>query len=271
VLNNVFLKGLRERRLSLSIWAVAVIAMTMLQVLLYPSIGKSFDMEAFLKNMSSTQEKAMKVFIGNINFNTPTGYLNGRLFFLMIPLLLLILAISLGSDALAGEEGRGTLDLLLSTPLCRRRAVLEKYATLCAAVLAVSIAFYIGLAVCALAVSMDISYLRMAEATFSAVLLALTFGAVALLAGAASGSKGLAIGLSAALAVGAYLINSLAAVVEGMEPWRKLSPFYYYIGDTGKSPLETGINWVHASILIGLTVVFLAATIVWFDQRDLAA
>ena len=39
----------------------------------------------------------------------------------MVPLLLLIAAIGAGAGAIAGEEERGTLDLLLSLPVSRRR------------------------------------------------------------------------------------------------------------------------------------------------------
>ena len=44
----------------------------------------------------------------------------------MVPLLLLVAAIGAGARAIAGEEERGTLDLLLSTPVSRRRLALEK-------------------------------------------------------------------------------------------------------------------------------------------------
>ena len=50
----------------------------------------------------------------------------------MVPLLLLIAAIGAGARATAGEEERGTLDLLLANPISRRRLVLEKLAALAA-------------------------------------------------------------------------------------------------------------------------------------------
>ena len=39
----------------------------------------------------------------------------------MAPLILLIFAVGAGADAVAGEEERGALDLLLAHPLRRRR------------------------------------------------------------------------------------------------------------------------------------------------------
>ena len=48
----------------------------------------------------------------------------------MVPLLLLVAAIGAGARATAGEEERGTLDLLLANPLSRRRLIAEKVAAL---------------------------------------------------------------------------------------------------------------------------------------------
>ena len=50
----------------------------------------------------------------------------------MIPLLLIIATVSAGSAAVAGEEERGTLELMLSLPRARRRLVVERLAALVA-------------------------------------------------------------------------------------------------------------------------------------------
>jgi ABC-2 type transport system permease protein len=46
-----------------------------------------------------------------------SGYLSAYLFGMMVPLLLILLAISYGARLIAGEEDRGTLDLLASLPV----------------------------------------------------------------------------------------------------------------------------------------------------------
>jgi ABC-2 type transport system permease protein len=56
-------------------------------------------------------------------------------------------------------------------------------------------------------------------------------------------------------------------VVEVLEPYRRLSPFYYFIG---ADPLKNGLNPGHAAVLIGLTVVFLVVALFAFERRDLA-
>jgi ABC-2 type transport system permease protein len=114
---------------------------------------------------------------------------------------------------------------------------------------------------------MDISLAHLAAATVSAVLLAIAYGALALLLGAATGRRALAIGVSAAAAVAAYLVNGLAPLVDGLEIPRKLSPFYHYAaGD----PLRHGLSLGHALVLVAIaaSATLLAPAI--FSRRDLS-
>ncbi len=54
------------------------------------------------------------------------GYLDAELFSFMLPLFVLVLAIGSGARAFAGEEDAGRLELVLSYPVRRSRAVLAK-------------------------------------------------------------------------------------------------------------------------------------------------
>jgi len=74
-------------------------------------------------------------------------------------------------------------------------------------------------------------------------------------------------GVAGALAVAAYFLNSLAPIVDVLEPYRKLSPFYYYIA---ADPLKNGLNLGHAAVLVGSTAVFFVASLLAFQRRDLA-
>jgi ABC-2 type transport system permease protein len=63
------------------------------------------------------------------------------------------------------------------------------------------------------------------------------------------------------------LFRSLAPLAEKLEPYRKLSPFYYYIG---ADPLVNGLNLGHVAVLLGLIVVLLAVALLAFQRRDVA-
>jgi ABC-2 type transport system permease protein len=184
---------------------------------------------------------------------------------MMVPLLFIAYTAGLGANAIAGEEEHGTLDLLLANPLPRWRVVLDKFAAMAVLTLILGVALWVGLAVGAAPVHMDLNLGRLAAVTLSAVLLGLAFGALALAVGAVTGKRGLSTALASVVGVVAYLINSLAPVVKGLAPYRKLSLLYYYIG---ADPLRNGLNLGHAAVLVGVTAVLLLLAVFGFQRRD---
>jgi ABC-2 type transport system permease protein len=113
-----------------------------------------------------------------------------------------------------------------------------------------------------------VSAARLGGAVLSGVLLGATFGMLALALGAVTGSRPLAVGLSSALAVGTYLLNGLAPLVDALEPYRLASPFYFY---AAADPIRNGLDPVHVLVLLGLTLAFGALAVVGFRRRDLQA
>ena len=75
----------------------------------------------------------------------------------------------------------------------------------------------------------------------------------------------MAIGLSAAAAVAAYLINGLAPLVHAIDTVRWLSPFYHYAaGD----PLRHGLEPGHVAVLLAIGVIAALIGLVTFNRRD---
>jgi len=264
MLRNVFLKSLWEQRKSLLWWTLGLAALTLITILFYPSFSDAPEFNDLLGD----EDSFVRAFVGDISdLTSPEGFLNSQLYFLMVPLLFLVFAIARGSGAIAGEEERGTLDLLLSNPLTRSQVLLHKFAAMLVAILALAFILWLSAVIGAIAVDMDISFMRMAEVTLSAALLGILFGAVALALGSATGKRGMSIGVASAVGVSAYLLNALAPVVGALEPFSKLSPFYYY---SNSDPLTNGLDPLHAAVLVALTAVLLVVALFTFERRDLA-
>jgi ABC-2 type transport system permease protein len=265
MLRNVFLKSLRDLRRGFVWWSAGLAGMTAMMVAVYPSVRDN----AALNKLVQDYPDALKGFFGfggELDYTSAAGYLGMELFSLVVPLLLLIAAIAAGSGAIAGEEDRQTLDLLLSLPVSRTRLVLEKLGALVAEVVGLGFVLWLGLWIGALAVGMEISAAKLAAATVDAVALAVAFGAVALLAGCVTGRRGLAIGIAAAAAVAAYLVNSLAPLVDVLDAVKQLSPFYHY---ATQSPLRLGLDPIHVLVLLAIAAMAAAVSVVAFRRRDL--
>ena len=264
MLRNVFLKSLRDQRGSLAWWVIGLAGVTLLTVLFYPSLGSSPELNELLGDENSL----MRAFVGDIaDLTSPEGFLNSQLYFLLTPVLLLVFAVAFGSGAIAGEEEKGTLDLLFSHPVRRSVVVLHKLGAMLVSVLVLAFVVWLTVVAGALAVGMDIGADRVAAATLSAALLGSFFGALALAIGAATGRRGASLGISGAGAVLAYLVNALGPVADILEPARFVTPFYYYIG---ADPLSNGLDLAHAAVLVAATALMSLVAVVSFERRDIA-
>ncbi len=263
---SVLLKSLADTRRSFAWWALGLVGYVAMIVSVYPTIRDNHELERLMEQYPEAL-KALFAFGGQLDFTSAAGYLGGELFSFMIPILLLVVSVGNGAASIAGEEERGTLDLLLSTPLSRRRIALGKLGAMCLEVIGLGVVLWLALWVGSRVIGMGISSAHLAAATVCAVLLAIAYGAIAFMLGAGTGRKGLAIGIAIAGAVAGYLVNSLAALVSVLEPFQKLSPFYHYaVGD----PLRQGLDPWHALFLVAVGVVAAAIGVTLFQRRDVA-
>ena len=263
MLRSVFAKTVRDQRRALLWWALGLLLLSLLTFLSYPAVRDAPELNRLLEDLP----EAVSAFVGESDLVSPPGYLNSQLFTFMVPLLFLIYAIGLGAGSVAGEEERGTLDLLLAQPISRESVVLQKFGGIAVVLGALALAFWLELWLGARLVAMEIGAGRLLAGTFSALLLALLFAALALALGCLTGSRGISVGLTAAVGVGAYLLNAFAPLAEWLEPYRGLSAFYYYIGG---DPIRNGLSTGHALVLTMSTVALVGIGMVAFRRRDVA-
>jgi beta-exotoxin I transport system permease protein len=266
MLSSVFLKTVRDLRRSLLWWSLGLAGLVAMLVAVYPTVRDNPDLTELVKQYPEAL-KSFLSFGGGIDYTSGAGYLGSELFSFMIPLLFLVAAIGAGARAIAGEEEKGTLDLLLANPVSRGRVVLEKLGALVFELLALGLVLWVGLVVGSHAAQMKVSAVHLGAAAAAAVLLGLAFGTIALFIGAASGKRGLAAGLSAALAVAAYVVNSLAPLVSSLEPLQKLTPIYHY---ASSDPLRHGLEASHVSVLAGIALVAAVLAVAAFNRRDIS-
>jgi len=265
MLDNLFRKTLRDQRWPLFGWSAGLAVLSLYLLYVYPFINRASEMMKVLDSLPPV----IKNLIGKNNFMaTPEGFFNLQPFSILAPLLFIVFAVARGSDATAGEEERGTLDLLLANPLGRRQAVVQKSLAHGAALLVLAVVFWLAMAGGAWLFGIALDRLRLAEVILSLWLLGLVFYALALACGCWSGKKKFSIGVSGGLGVITYLVNAYAPMVESLRPYRVLSPFYFY---NGNNVLGNGLQPGHALVLVGLFALFSVAALVAFSRRDLSS
>ncbi|MEX1103928.1 MAG: ABC transporter permease, partial [Dehalococcoidia bacterium] len=177
------------------------------------------------------------------SFSTPEGFAYSQ-FFAFIPILLVVQAVISGSWAFAGEQGQGTMDLLLAQPITRRRLAIEKALSLTLALVLVAL-----LAVPAFLVVMPfvddftISELRIVGATVMMLPVSLLFLWLSLWLSAIAPTRSAAATIATAAVVVTYFLHLVGASAESLHWMQQVSPFYW----SDSSPALIGdFSWLRA-------------------------
>ena len=265
MLSNVFLKSLRDERWPMVWWSAGLGLFAAMMIAFFPSIRGNDDFNVMLESYPEN----LKTLFGLselTDITSAVGFFNAEIFGFMAPLLFVIHGVVLGSGAISGAEGRGSLEILLSEPIARGKLVVQKAAAMIANAIALGLVLWIVLVIGTLIIDIDLSVLNLAAITFSTVLLGVTFGALAIAAGCFTGSRGTSVTIVAAVAVGTYLLNAASGIVSYMEAAKWLSPFFYY---NAANPLANGLNPAHAAALLATIAILLGVGYLGLRRRDL--
>ncbi|MDQ6848854.1 MAG: ABC transporter permease [Actinomycetota bacterium] len=253
---------LRLRRRSMVGYTIGMVAYAFVIVALYPTFKNDQNLNRFTQGGGA---KFAALFGASGPLTTPPGWLNANLYGNFVPLVVLLLTIGYGAHAIGGQDEDGTLGVVATLPVSRRSLVLQKFATMCALAVPVSVATLL----CVLAgrsFELSVGIGQLVAITIGTLLLGIDFGALALLIGALTGSRGTALGVTSSAAAAAYLISSLAPVVPWIRPVRGVSPFYYAVG---QGQLVQGLRTPSLIVLIAVALALLAAAVVAFERLDI--
>ncbi len=105
-------------------------------------------------------------------------------------------------------------------------------------------------------------------ATLGVLLLGVDFGLLAMAVGAATGNRGVALGIAATVAAASYLVSSMAPVISWLDPAKYVSLFYYAIGN---DQLAVGLSFGEFAVLVGVGAALAVAAARIFESHDLTA
>jgi ABC-2 type transport system permease protein len=266
LLHNVFGKSIWDRRRSVWLWAAGLVTLLLLTFAAWPTFAKD---SAAISDMISAMPKELFAMFGMTDpdsLATPAGFISSRTYQSVGPIVIMIFAIGSVSGLIGKEESKGQLDMVLSNPVSRQTVLVEKAGAI--ALLTVLIGLVLaGFGLIGNVVwGTGLELTNILAANTGLVLLGLCFGGIAMAVWSVFGS-GAAIGVSVAIGGVAWFLNGLGAIVDGLAPFRMLSPFYWYLGNT--APLAKGFEAQY--LLLVLVAIVGAAFATWrFDSSDLA-
>lgn len=265
MLLNVFRATLWQRRLTLVWYVIGMAALVGVTVGVYPTIREGTGP---ITRMMENLPQGLLSMMGSTNIAellSPAGFVNSRVNASIGAVVLTTLAISVGTAAIAGEEDRGTMDLLLANPVPRIRIVLERFAAMAVLVGVVAVTVLLVMIIANPIVDLGFSIGVMVASNVELALLALVFGSVALAVGGVTGRRGITIGIASGVTVATFFINGLAGLVSWLQPPQKLTPFYWL---QRSDPLANGLSYADSLLMIAVIGVFLLIAAWGFEHRD---
>ncbi|GMU40731.1 MAG: hypothetical protein AMXMBFR23_15970 [Chloroflexota bacterium] len=231
-------------------------------ILLFPS---------FKETLTQTQypEEFLQFFGVGSDLSNAAVFLSAE-YISFIPLVLMVFALVAGTGALAGEEGRGTLEIVLAQPVPRARLYWAKVLALMLAIAAILAIIIAGWVAILLVVDLE-GEVTVADAVLAHVGMfpvIAWFAAAGVFAGAIAPSRGQGAGILAALLIASYLATSLAQVVDRIAWMRWFSPYTYLDGPT---LLMTGPVAGHVALLLAGAAVFAVLGLLGFAGREIGA
>lgn len=264
MLGAIFRKTLYDARKSTLGWGLVLALLGMLVVLMYPTVQQMEDLSKLIDSLPP----ALKAFTGDVeDFSSLEGLLATK-FFSMGPLILAVYAVQFGAVGMAGEEQRGTMDLLMSAPVPRWQVIVEKFAAFAVSLLGVLLITFLGIiAGVLLTPNIEVSWVHVFEATLNLAPIALTFGALTFLFSTTLPYRIPSGVLAVGLAVAFYMLHLMGEMSSVLEPVQVVNPFYYH----GRRTLFDGLNWGNVIVLLVASAVLLTGSVFGFERRDLNA
>jgi ABC-2 type transport system permease protein len=262
LLNSVFLKSLRDQLKSILGWGVGLAALAWMTLIFYPEVSKlGQGFNDLLKSMPY-----LGTMLGDVDsFTTIGGYVTSQLLSYM-PLLLGVYGMMVATSTITGEVERGTIDFLLAHPIPRWRVILEKYAAMLVAILAICVLLGIGMAIGGLSIGQDVPVTTWLFSALNIFPITLFYASVTFALACALRGRGIPLGAGAGLAVAGFILNGLAPLVEGLKAYRVLTIYYLF---SASKPFSTGINWLYVGILLISSLFFLGLALITFERRDI--
>jgi ABC-2 type transport system permease protein len=254
---------MRDHWKSTLMWSLGILSITAIQLYIYPSVVKS---STAMQSYIDAFPEALRTIFRMEDYFSGEGFLGTELYSMMVPLIFISMSAARGSSAIAGEEETGNADIIFSLPISRTKVVINKMIALVIECLLVAILLVIAIAIGSQLVDMKIEISKVAIATGASALLGLIFGAFALIAGALTGKKAIATGLSVAFAIAALLFYSLAPLVDTFDALTPFNPMNWAING---NPLSEGVSGLNFAKLLSLFIALNLLALYLFRNRDI--
>lgn len=242
--------------------SIALSLLAAFAVWAYPSFSEAMDMDQIHEAFPEPMIQAFNI----QSMASLEGFLAVELYmFGWIILLGLYFAYSAAS-IIADDIDRGRMDTLLSMPVSRPRLIFERFAALSVPILVVNIVTPVVVLVSATLIGESLSTVDVVALHLLSIPYLFACAGIGLLASVVSDRASIAQRIALGETFGLYLGESLLRGTD-YEALGAIAPMRYF--DPNEVLLDGTYNLLGAAVLVGMTVVLLVVSQVWFVRRDI--
>ncbi|NTU70018.1 ABC transporter permease subunit [bacterium] len=264
---TIIFRFLKDKKLTIASYTLAVILFLWMYIVLFPSIKDSFS--ELQKMLHAMPEGMLKAFGFEVStFGTFEGYIGSEQFTAIWPIMIIALCSSFAGNALAAEVEKGTAEVLLSQPISRLRIFFARYIS---GVLAIFIFIVASIgsifpltAIYNITIKSD-NFFRLGLLAF---VFALAIFSIAIFFSALFYEKGKANFAPAGLLIIMYVINIVSGLKESLQDIKYVSFFYYY--NPSKCLVYGQVDNLAWFIFLGSAVVFTFMGAYIFNKKDVS-
>lgn len=264
MMGNLITKTLYDKRWFIVGWSAVMFFMVFLVVTFYPSLSQSNAFDA----LAGSVPEQFKALIGDADsFHTLKGYLATQLYDIRVPLLLMILALVLAQGFAGGDEEKGSLRTLITTPLSRGRILWERWVAGVIIIGVTVIATVLGTYISALIINESVPGDMIWRLALMSWLFGVSAFSITYAVGSAWGKRGLMMAVGLTVTFGSFIISSFAKSVDWLESFKYASLLNYY--DT-TSIKDGSFNIGDIWILLSIIAIFMLIAQLLFRRRDVS-
>ena len=260
---TVFRHTLRRSRGQILGWGIGLFLLGLLMMSMYDSFAGQQEEFAALLELYPPE---LMAFFGDLEsmFASPEGWLSTE-YLMLMPLILGIFGVLVGSGMLVSDEENGTLDLILAHPVSRTSLFMGRLFAFVVSTVSILAIAWLGLIVPMSWSSGDIALDRLVLPFVSLLAVLLVFSTLPLLLSMLLPSRRMAATTGGLVLVASFFITGLANINEDLERIAKLSPLNYY--QTREA--FDGLNGEWLAGLLAAALIFAALAWWLFQRRDI--
>ncbi|MFO7743403.1 MAG: ABC transporter permease subunit [Anaerolineae bacterium] len=244
-------------------WGLGVAALGLILIPFYDVFMA--EQADFLEMVENYPPEFLAFFGGDAaSLATTEGYL-GMYAFSMLPVIVGIFAVIVGSGLLASDEESGRLDLIAAYPVSRAGLFWGRSLAFVGASLGILTLGWLGFTALLGGSSLDVGWGQMALPFLPLLAQTLVYGALALLLSMLLPARRLAGAVAGGVMVASYFLSSMSGLDERLATVAQFLPYHYFQGGDALN----GLDW--ASLLGLLAVAGALSVLAWwrFERRDI--